>query len=144
MKTSEFVEGIEGLGYKADIDVFYIYIMDEHGEYVASISTRYMYVLDTNNEYNTFYSDEEVFELMYEYVKTPIKEREADKLFIVRVPNTETWYYYINERRGKGVQLGRWREEDDVMEREGYHFTEDEVSELLPDVPAKYVKEVAE
>lgn len=141
MKTSELKKRVEDMGYDLSYDRF----NDNLYIHTQNINERIGYIYLTKQYYFGFNDlslvTDEIFDLLADYAKTPIDEREDEKLFIVRVPNAKGWYYYKYED-GK-IGLGNCEEEAFTWENK-YHFTEVEAMELLPDVPKKYLKEVVE
>lgn len=99
MKTKEFIKKVEALGFEVNNwgDVIRIF---ENDWFVAMVTTNDMYLLNT--DFSSYYSlDEEIkkelFDLISEYVKTPIDEREEPKKYYLRHKwvSTETYVNYL-------------------------------------------------
>lgn len=92
MKTSEFIRKVEDMGYPFERYQRYIFIKDDLGEDIATIDTQIKFGLRISH--NNIPS-EPLFDLFVEYVKTPIGEREDEKLYKVEIPmkGTEVRYF---------------------------------------------------
>lgn len=87
MKTSEFIKKVEGMGYKVEkVDNISIAIGLDIGGFgnltLAKVGLGSKNVLTTNNSTSI---DEILFDLVVEYAKTPIEDREEPKLYYVRL-----------------------------------------------------------
>lgn len=76
MTTKEFIKRVHELGYETKDYIEHIEVKIQEST-VGSIYKESAYELDTN--YEAIYDNEELFELMVEYAKTPIIERENHK-----------------------------------------------------------------
>lgn len=98
MTSKEFERKVIEMGYKyhnsvdeLDIGEVHEYICNSKGELVST-HTLYTYEIDTNYREFTCLPDEEkdkIVKLMYEYIKTPIKDRKIEA-----VKKTKTVEYY--------------------------------------------------
>lgn len=79
MKTKEFIKRIEELGYKAHKRITQIDIVSD-GFTVATVSTKRMYVINSFCFVDVEWKNQDkLFDLIVEYAKTPIDEREEEK-----------------------------------------------------------------
>lgn len=80
MKTSEFIERVERLGYEVDNISFPTVLRIVAGEdvWIASVETNALNKVDTRYDANI---PSELFDLLVEYAKTPIEEREEEKKY---------------------------------------------------------------
>lgn len=110
MKTKEFIRRVEELGYFINEYVGYYEIRDVDKNLIAAISETNFLQLSTN--YSKWYelSDidkKELFDLLVEYAKTPIEDREEEKKFYLR----HRWI--VNSAAGEGYL--NWFLHDDIM-----------------------------
>lgn len=102
MKTKEFIKEAEKLGYSANDDSIFINLFD--GDNILLKVSKYdRYFLQTNFKwFAILYTEEKMnlFNLVYEYSKTPIIEREEDKKYLIEVPESWNWgkdvYFKLN------------------------------------------------
>ncbi len=79
MKTKEFIKRVEELGYKVRKVYSQIEIMNQ-GLTVATVSTKRMYVIKSFCFVDVEWENQDkLFDLIIEYAKTPIDEREEEK-----------------------------------------------------------------
>ncbi|KWZ93697.1 hypothetical protein HMPREF3224_01504, partial [Anaerococcus hydrogenalis] len=78
MKTKEFIKRVEELGYDVKLRNDYIQII--HDEFVAVVVYIYvMYSITFHQIIKTSWNNgDKLFDLLFEYAKTPIKDREED------------------------------------------------------------------
>lgn len=127
MKTSEFKRKVEELGFiVADKGIaFFIYENSMLDILVASVSKEKMYTMDT--ERYTKYRDiingiSKLQKLMYKYSRTPIKDREDEKKYLVKVPDEWKAEGYFRISHIGGLIVREYR--DDEL---GFEFTEQEI-----------------
>lgn len=101
MRTKEFIKRVEELGFKYYEDSEDIEIQEKIKGYTVSvINKRQMYSLSSGNslyvEHPEKYITKELFDLISEYVKTPIEEREEEKKFYLRYKWINADYNYLN------------------------------------------------
>lgn len=105
MKTREFVEKVERLGFNAsergEEKIVVLFGVRE----VATVSTCEMYAMNTS--WWTFYDLDlpvrrKLFELLVEYAETPIHEREEERRYLIEFPKgfhaIEDGNVYLNKR----------------------------------------------
>lgn len=87
MKTKEFIRRVEEMGFDAEErgDEVYLYGRDSNG--LAKISKKYKYTINTF--YREFMDLNEgdkglLFDLIFEYISTPVDEREEEKKFYLK------------------------------------------------------------
>lgn len=132
MKTEEFIERAEVLGYEVEkttclgVSCLDIKIAEEC---VACVSLRGRYDFDISSE---FYNEAEknqdaLFDLLVEFAKTPLYEREEKKEYYIRLSGVGIpgWNRYLNQSYGE-VFFADNRENIEVKSK----FTDDEISEL--------------
>lgn len=78
MKTKEFIKRVEELGYKAHKRITQIDIVSD-GFTVATVSTKRMYVIKSFCFVDVEWKNQDkLFDLIVEYAKTPVEDREED------------------------------------------------------------------
>ena len=88
MKTKDFIEKVEALGYVVDkIDTHLV--IEEHGEItLALVSSWERFAMTTDfHEFKTHLSDQEAEKLaglIFAYAATPIEDREEEKRYYLR------------------------------------------------------------
>nr|DAU83002.1 MAG TPA: hypothetical protein [Caudoviricetes sp.] len=99
MRTKEFIKKVEALGFDAEErgDKVYLYGCGLNG--VAKVSKKYQYTINTF--YREFMDLNEgdkglLFDLIVEYISTPIEEREEHKKYYLRHKWINTDYNYLN------------------------------------------------
>ena len=88
MRYKEFKEEVENLGYEVVEKPTFVEVQ-KNGYTVTSISTAINMMIDTYYVYFTELEERErtkLLELAFELAKTPIKEREDEKRFIIPLP----------------------------------------------------------
>lgn len=87
MKTKEFIKSVEELGYKTQVYLKTIRIVDK-GCFVAAVDLTKRFTIET-----TFISrpliNEKLFDLIVEYARTPVDEREEEKYYLVKFSEKE-------------------------------------------------------
>lgn len=87
MKTKEFIRGVEELGYFINKRICYYEITDVDENPIAVVSKTNFLQLSTN--YSKWYElseidKKELFDLLVEYARTPIEDREEEKKFLIQ------------------------------------------------------------
>ena len=82
MKTKEFIKKVEGLGYKTQVYLKRLRIR-EQGCMVALVCLNKRFIFETNFVSGSL-MDEKLFDLLVEYARTPIEDREEEKKFYLR------------------------------------------------------------
>ena len=136
MKTSEFIKQVEELGYETDKINRYIYIKNK-GITVAYVRETRVNTMDTNYQYGdvSYY----LFNLIIEYAKTPLEDREEEKKYYIKPKGMKTLYNnslgYIREA---WMTSNRVANDDDIQ----VQFTLKELEELGIDVEHYDLEEV--
>lgn len=91
MKTKEFIEKVEKLGYNIEIDWPTIYIKCD-GCILARVDKARAYTIDTKAAFEVK-NAEELFDLCVKYAKTPIKDREEKKKYYLYLKNKNREFY---------------------------------------------------
>ena len=102
MKTSEFIKRVEELGYEVDNISFPTVLRIVAGEdvWIASVETNALNKVDTRYDANI---PSELFDLLVEYAKTPLEEREEPKRYYLRpkgmklIRTNFVFNYYVND-----------------------------------------------
>nr|DAM67787.1 MAG TPA: hypothetical protein [Caudoviricetes sp.] len=99
MRTKEFIKRVEelGFGYEKAEEVYFIY--DNEGtEYAAVCHTTPNQISNTERAWDWLDKDvqEKLFDLLIEYARTPIEEREEEKKFYLRYKWINADYNYLN------------------------------------------------
>lgn len=83
MKTKYFIQKLEDFGFVANVDREVIIIKNKNGNGLAALSKNNKYSLDTlfNPAFENLRDNEQkgLFDLLVEYTRTPIEEREEEK-----------------------------------------------------------------
>lgn len=126
MKTSEFEQIVESLGYE-----FNGYRVT-HPKYgcIVDISREETYRIDSDWRGTGELSDKEKKELfchVYEYTATPIEERTEEILYYVQFVDDSTGFLNISSQSGRKTV-------DNKTENNGWltQFTEDEINKINP------------
>ena len=101
MKTKEFIKRVEDLGYKTEVCLKTLRIR-EKGCLTALIMLNRRFSFETNF-INKPIVDETLFNLIVEYVKTPVEDREEEKRFYLKhrwIKGCVIMYLYLNELNG--------------------------------------------
>lgn len=84
MKTNEFIKRVEELGYDIKLRNDYIQIIrDEFVAVVVYINVMYSITFHQIIK-NSWNNGDKLFDLIVEYAKTPVDEREEEKKFYLR------------------------------------------------------------
>ena len=90
MKYSEFKQRVIDIGFNVEDEVREVWVVDDEGDIVATVSTDITSSMDT--DYIAFKEQgedvrREILDLNYKLSKTPLAEREEEKLYRVKFPN---------------------------------------------------------
>lgn len=91
MKTKEFIEKVEKLGYNIEIDWPTIYIKCD-GCILARVDKARAYTINTKAAFEVK-NAEELFDLCVKYAKTPIKDREEKKKYHLYLKEENREFY---------------------------------------------------
>lgn len=88
MKTKKFIEKVEALGYELEFYNEFIEIIKDSVDVYATIEINSEFGMDT--DYRDFkllsYNDKEaLFDIIYEYTRTPLEEREEEKKYVYKI-----------------------------------------------------------
>lgn len=125
MKTNEFIEKANKLGYKVKQGQMGTSVYNE-----TNCCTMAMVSEDYENMVNIYHASDGLFDLIVSYAKTPIEERKSVKKYSVKVlPSSEG---YLNVRYSYGNVVTNRYIISDTKEMAYYKtkFTEDEIEEL--------------
>lgn len=99
MKTKEFIKRVEELGFKVNRTVAQIDII-AHSFTIARVYTNRMYAMNAFTFINIEWRNQDkLFDLIVEYAKTPIEDREEEKKFYL-------WHKYSRFDNGSRKYLG--------------------------------------
>jgi len=105
MKTKDFIRRVEELGYDVKLRNDYIQII--HDEFVAVVVyINVMYSITFHQIIKTSWNNgDKLFDLIVEYVRTPVDEREEEKKFYLehkyfKCINGDSRYFQIYEPNG--------------------------------------------
>ncbi len=133
MKTNEFIKRVEELGYDIKLRNDYIQIIrDEFVAVVVYINVMYSITFHQIIK-NSWNNGDKLFDLIVEYAKTPVDEREEEKKFYLRhrwfkpspliknylnywIGNEEYWLDYKNESEDVKTQF-TLKEVDEIKEK---------------------------
>ncbi|WP_058990623.1 hypothetical protein [Anaerococcus rubeinfantis] len=133
MKTKEFIKRVEELGFKAHKIVTQIDII-ANGFVIAKVYTNRMYSINAFNFLNIQWKNQDkLFDLIVEYAKTPIDEREEeDKYFyehrFIKTRGGNPTYLAIRQRPNRKYPIlqGSYK---DIFE-DKVEFTDKEMEEV--------------
>ena len=84
MRTKDFIKSVEELGFEVYVGEHHIRVLSDDKR-VACVFTMHNYALNTYSPYKVNYKYKDaLFELLVEYAKTPIEEREEPKKYYLR------------------------------------------------------------
>lgn len=131
MKTKEFIKRVEKLGYKTEVFLKTLRIR-EKGCMIALIMLNRRFSFETNFV-NKPLIDEELFDLIVEYVKTPIEEREEDKKYtyqhnFIKTKGNNSTYLAIRQRLSISYPVLQGSSQD-IFEYK-VEFTDEEMEEV--------------
>ena len=137
MKYSEFYQTVKDMGFKMTEGMSDIYVENSYGDTVFLVSKDHMYNLDSDFEPFVTMKDEDkefVFELIYRLAKTPLAEREEEKLYNVIFPTIQRDgnFIYMAKDNSNGDPLGiDWSYSNHMKSNpEFYAFTEQEIKDI--------------
>lgn len=110
MKTKEFIRRVEELGFECEKSKEVYFIYDSDGIAYASVYHTTPYQISTfERPWDLLTKDEQekLFDLLIEYARTPIEDREEEKKFYLR----HRWI--VNSAAGEGYL--NWFLHDDIM-----------------------------
>ena len=136
MKYSEFKREVEKLGFTYSKRCEQVAVKVD-GQTVMDISTGRKYIVD--NEWNKYQqlnetTQEQLFDLAYQLAKTPLAEREEEKLYNVIFPTIQRDgnFIYMAKDNSNGDPLGIDWSSSDYMKRNpnSFAFTEQEIKDV--------------
>ena len=136
MKYSEFEREVEKLGFTHNTRCAEI-VVKVHGRTVMGVSTNREYIVDS--EWDDFQSlhkktQGELFDLAYQLAKTPLTEREEEKLYNVIFPTIQRDgnFIYMAKDNSNGDPLGIDWSDSIYMKRNptNFAFTEQEIKDI--------------
>ena len=136
MKYSEFEREVEKLGFTHNARCAEI-VVKVHGRTVMGVSTNREYIVDS--EWDDFQSlhkktQGELFDLAYQLAKTPLTEREEEKLYNVIFPTIQRDgnFIYMAKDNSNGDPLGIDWSDSIYMKRNptNFAFTEQEIKDI--------------
>ena len=137
MKYSEFEREVEKLGFTHNTRCVEI-VVKVHGRTVMGVSTNREYIVDSEwDEFQSLHkkTQGELFDLAYKLAKTPLAEREEEKLYRVKFPNIKRSGLPIILTKvnwdGSGYTTMDWPCESYVEKHpEQFTFTEQEIKDI--------------
>lgn len=136
MKTKEFIKRVEELGFEVFNEDGYLVVKDEYGYNLAYVNKTTLTQMSTDYmEWDGVYDEDKtkLFDLIVEYAKTPVNEREEEKKFYLKhrwfkpspiyknylnywIGNDEYWLDYKNESKEIQTQF-TLKEIDEIKEK---------------------------
>lgn len=84
MRTKEFIKRVKELGFRVREEKANINIIADNF-IIAEVSKNRLYCINTYNSVKVEWTNEkELFDLIVEYAKTPIEDREEEKKFLIQ------------------------------------------------------------
>ena len=137
MKYLEFEREVEREGFNVDRKSGTVYV-DSTTDTVMSISTDDLFMFDC--DWSAFVHlnrdvQEPLFDLAYKLAKTPLAEREEEKLYRVKFPSITRWgsAVYLQKDTSDKDPIGvDWSPEDFIFDEKpiDYLFTEQEIKDI--------------
>ena len=136
MKYSEFEREVEKLGFTHNTRCAEI-VVKVHGRTVMGVSTNREYIVDSEwDEFQSLHKkiQGELFDLAYQLAKTPLAEREEEKLYNVIFPTIQRDgnFIYMAKDNSNGDPLGIDWSDSIYMKRNPttFAFTEQEIKDI--------------
>ena len=136
MKYSEFEREVEKLGFTHSTRWVEI-VVKVHGRTVMGVSTNLEYIVDSEwDEFQSLHkkTQGELFDLAYQLAKTPLAEREEEKLYNVIFPTIQRDgnFIYMAKDNSNGDPLGIDWSDSIYMKRNptNFAFTEQEIKDI--------------
>ena len=130
MKTKEFIKRVEELGFKVNRTVTQIDII-AHSFTIARVYTNRMYAMNAFTFINIEWRNQDkLFDLIVEYVKTPIEDREEEKKLYLRHR-----YFRFDNGSSKYLGMDLLKYKPDLYSKITYRwvknqFTKKEIDEI--------------
>ena len=137
MKYSEFKQRVIDIGFNVEDEAREVWVVDDEGDIVATVST------DITNSMGTDYMSfkeqgedvrREIFDISYKLSKTPLAEREEEKLYNVIFPTIQRDgnFIYMAKNNSNGDPLGVDWSDSIYMKRNPtkFAFTEQEIKDI--------------
>lgn len=136
MKTKEFIEKVEELGFRAEESDSGIDVINGVFQHLCHVSKTFRFVLDTDwTEFEEAgeATREDLYKLAVEYANTPLEEREEEKKYVYKFPfnviyETKKDLYVFKILYG-GLNLSNAAVHDPEINSR-YHFTDKEVEKF--------------
>ena len=137
MKYSEFKQRVSGIGFTVEDEAREVWVVDDGGDIVATVSTDITNSMDT--DYIAFKEQGEdvrmeILDMSYKLSKTPLAEREEEKLYNVIFPTIQRDgnFIYMARDNSNGDPLGiDWSSSNHMKSNpEFYAFTEQEIKDI--------------
>ena len=136
MKYSEFEREVEKLGFTHNTRCAEI-VVKVHGRTVMGVSTNREYIVDSEwDEFQSLHKTTQgkLFDLAYQLAKTPLAEREEEKLYNVIFPTIQRDgnFIYMAKDNSNGDPLGVDWSDSIYMKRNPtkFAFTEQEIKDI--------------
>lgn len=138
MKYSEFKREVEKMGFVVDDSSTPIYVdKNEDGETLISIGRHKRFWSDPGwSDFNNLTEDQKLklYDLAYQLAKTPLAEREEEKLYNVIFPTIQRDgnFIYMTKDNSNGDPLGIDWSDSTYMKRNPtrFAFTEQEIKDI--------------
>ena len=137
MKYSEFKQRVIDIGFTVEDEAREVWVVDDEGDIVATVSTDITNSMDTDNiAFKEQVEDVRggILDLSYKLSKTPLAEREDEKLYRVKFPNVTRRgnSIYLEKKQSSKDKVGvDWSHEDFIFEKpHSYIFTEQEIKDI--------------
>ena len=136
MKTKEFIEKVEALGYEVGVGSFEtdMNISDSDGHELAIVSKKHRFAMDTDMfDFVAYVNDddaEKIATLLFEYSATPPSEREEEKRYYLRLATKIDVY---EDRRYLNMDIPNEKYTLSENKDDAYYkaiFTESEISQM--------------
>ena len=136
MKTKEFIEKVEALGYEVGVGSFEtdMNISDSDGHELAIVSKKHRFAMDTDMfDFVAYVNDddaEKIATLLFEYSATPPSEREEEKRYYLRLATKIDVY---EDRRYLNMDIPNEKYTLSENKDDAYYkaiFTESEIAEM--------------
>ena len=99
MKTSEFIKYFEDKGHRVFRNDFFLSVVDEKDFIFIDIRHGINLDVDYSSTDLTFSERQEYYKVIFEYLMTPIEEREEEKNYYLKQKGVEDNHAFLNYNR---------------------------------------------
>lgn len=140
MKTKEFIKRVEELGFDVEIHKQCIKITRKN-LIIAVTNTNKRYALDVFNPFNEEWENgDELLDLLVEYAKTPLDEREEEKKFYL-----EHRYFRFYNGSSKYLGMDLLKDKPDLYSKIAYEWVKNQFTlKEIEEIKKKFDSDLAD